>query len=86
MVNLCHRDIETLAEPIFEALDDVTLLLERMRMLDVYVEREDANSRHESKPPIGREAKLLQNQRFGRYSLHGKRFEDIADLDVIEVD
>lgn len=39
MINLRDRNIEAVAETIFEALDDVSLLLERMRLGDVDLER-----------------------------------------------
>ena len=48
VVDLRDRNIEALAEPIFQALDDMPLLFERMRMLDVYIEGQDSNGRHGS--------------------------------------
>ncbi len=46
MGDLGDRYIEAAAQAVLEALDDVTLVFERMGVLHVYLKREDSNRGH----------------------------------------
>lgn len=79
MIDFGHGDIEALAKPVFQALDDVALFLERMRVLNMYVERQYTDCRH----PASRA--LLRDRNLWGDSFHGKRLQHVADLNVVEV-
>lgn len=93
-IDFGYGHVEALSETVFEALDDVPFFLQRMRMLNVDIERQDTDSRH----GLGRAAAaergdtgagncLLRRGRrhLRRNAFHRERFQNVADLDVIKV-
>src|SRR5256714_10117653 len=73
------RDVEAVVEPVLEALQDVTLLLQRAAPLEVQLPGHPPHH-HGSRPlaaipPVERAGDLLD----------AIRFDQVADLDVVEV-
>src|SRR5438874_4265477 len=73
------RDVEAVVEPVLEALQDVTLLLQRAAPLEVQLPGHHPHH-HGSRPlaaipPVERAGDLLD----------AIRFDQVADLDVVEV-
>lgn len=48
VINFSNRYVEPLAQPVLQAFHHVPLLFQRMRVLDMDLERQNADSRHNS--------------------------------------
>src|ERR1035438_5821180 len=48
IIDLGHRHVELAAETIFQALDSVTLVFERMRLGELQLQGQDTDGRHSS--------------------------------------
>ena len=46
IIDLGHRDVEFAAQPVLQALDEVALVFERMRVVEPQLEGDDADARH----------------------------------------
>ena len=48
-IDLRHRNVELIAEPVFQAAHDLAFVLERMRILNPKFEGQDPYARHEDR-------------------------------------
>lgn len=46
MSNFSNGDVEAVTQPVFQTLNDVTLVFEGVGVLNVYFKREDSDSGH----------------------------------------
>ena len=83
MIDLGYRDVEAVAQPVLQALHDVALVLERMRILDVYLDGQNADYGHKTQAETP--TPQLLNRQFGRDTLHGERLEHVTGLHVVEI-
>lgn len=86
-VDFGNCNIEALAQTILQAFDDVAFVFQGVRVLDVDLQGQDADDGHSYyRNARLTDKELTRNRNFDRNTFHGKRFERIADLDVVEVD
>lgn len=75
-IDLGYGDVEALTQAVFETLDNVALLFERVRTLDMNVESQHSNDWHLRRSGF---------RHLGRDTLHSEGFDNIADLNAVEV-
>ncbi len=73
IVNLDDRDVEFCPQPVLQALNEMPLVLERVRIVEPKLERDDADRRH-----------YILYKSFLRHPFGGEAFQHIAFLDVVE--